>query len=55
MKRTRHAPEQIIRKLREAERLLASGKEMEEVCPPLLARPLVELPTEGLTFPRKGA
>jgi hypothetical protein len=32
MKRTRHTPEQIIRKLRDAEKLLASGKEMEEVC-----------------------
>ena len=32
MKRTRHTPEQIIRKLREAERLLASGKDVEEVC-----------------------
>ena len=28
MKRTRHTPEQIIRKLREVERLLASGKEL---------------------------
>ena len=32
MKSTRHTPEQIIRKLREAERLLASGKNVEEVC-----------------------
>ena len=32
MKRTRHTPEQIIRKLREAERLLAAGKDVEEVC-----------------------
>lgn len=32
MKRSRHTPEQIIRKLREAEKLLASGKEIEEVC-----------------------
>ena len=32
MKRTRHTPEQIIRKLREAERLLATGKDVEEVC-----------------------
>jgi putative transposase len=32
MKRTRHTPEQIIRKLREAERLLASGKGLEEAC-----------------------
>jgi len=32
MKGTRHTPEQVIRKLREAERLLASGKEVEDVC-----------------------
>ncbi len=32
MKRTGHTPEQIIRKLREAQRLLTSGKEVEEVC-----------------------
>jgi hypothetical protein len=32
MKRTRHTPEQVIRMLREAERLLATGKDVEEVC-----------------------
>ena len=32
MKRTRHTPEQVIRKLREAEKLLAQGKELEEIC-----------------------
>jgi len=32
VKRTRHTLEQIIRKLREAERLLASGTDVEEVC-----------------------
>ncbi len=31
MKRRRHTPEQIIRKLREAERMLAEGKEIPEV------------------------
>jgi putative transposase len=31
MKRRRHTPEQIIRKLREAERLLAEGHEIPEV------------------------
>lgn len=31
MKRRRHTPEQIIRKLREADRLLAEGKATEEV------------------------
>ena len=30
MKRQRHAPEQIIRKLREAERLLGEGKTIPE-------------------------
>ncbi len=32
MKRRRHTPEQIIRKLREADRLLAEGREVAEVC-----------------------
>ena len=32
MKGTRHTPEQIIRKLREAEKQLASGKELDDVC-----------------------
>ena len=32
MKRTRHTPEQVIRKLREAERMLAEGTELPEVC-----------------------
>jgi phage anti-repressor protein len=31
MKRRRHTPEQIIRKLREGERLLAEGKELAEI------------------------
>ena len=31
MKRRRHTPEQIIRKLREAERMLAEGSEVPEV------------------------
>jgi putative transposase len=31
MKRRRHTPEQIIRKLREAERLLGEGQEVPEV------------------------
>jgi putative transposase len=31
MKRRRHTPEQIIRKLREADRLLAQGQEIPEV------------------------
>ena len=32
MKRTRHNPEQIIKKLREAEAMLASGKTIGQVC-----------------------
>jgi transposase-like protein len=31
MKRRRHTPEQIVRKLREADRLLAEGREIPEV------------------------
>ncbi len=31
MKRRRHTPEQIIRKLREAERMLGEGKQIPEV------------------------
>jgi len=32
VKRRRHTPEQVIRKLREADRLLADGTEIPEVC-----------------------
>ena len=32
MKRKRHTPEQVVRKLREAEADLAGGKAIEEVC-----------------------
>ena len=32
MKRRRHTPEQVIRKLREADRMLAGGKTIGEVC-----------------------
>ena len=32
MKRRRHTPEQIVRKLREADRQLAEGREIPEVC-----------------------
>jgi transposase-like protein len=32
MKKKRHSPEQIIRKLREADGLLSAGKAMAEVC-----------------------
>ena len=31
MKRRRHTPEQVIRKLREADRLLAEGKDVDEL------------------------
>jgi len=32
MKRTRHTPEQIIRKLKTAEQLIAQGKTVSDVC-----------------------
>ena len=32
MKRKRHSPEQIIRKLREADRMLSEGQGIAEVC-----------------------
>ena len=32
MKRKRHGPEQIIRKLRDADRMLSEGKEIGAVC-----------------------
>jgi len=32
MKRKRHSPEQIVRKLREADRLLSEGRTVAEVC-----------------------
>jgi transposase-like protein len=32
MKRKRHSPEQVIRKLREADRMLSEGKTIGEVC-----------------------
>ena len=35
MARRRHTPEQVVRKLREADRLLSEGKDVEEVARPL--------------------
>ena len=32
MKRKRHSPEQIIRKLRDADRILSEGKDIAAVC-----------------------
>ena len=32
MKGRRHSPEQVVRKLREADKLLAEGGEIEDVC-----------------------
>ena len=32
MKRKRHSPEQIVRKLREADKLLSEGRTISEVC-----------------------
>jgi len=39
MRRKRHTPEQVVRKLREAEAELASGKSVEEVCKKLGVSP----------------
>jgi len=39
MKRRRHTPEQVIRKLREADRLLAEGKDIDEVARQLEVSP----------------
>ena len=35
MKQKRHTPEEIIKKLREAEGLIAEGKEFDGACEPL--------------------
>jgi putative transposase len=32
MKGRRHSPEQVVRKLREADKLMAEGAEVEDVC-----------------------
>ena len=39
MKRKRHTPEEIIKKLREAATLLAAGQSVEEVCKKLEVSP----------------
>ena len=39
MKRKRHTPEEIIKKLREAAALLAGGQGVEEVCKKLEVSP----------------
>jgi len=39
MRRKRHTPEQIVRKLREAEAEIAAGKTMDEVCKKLEVSP----------------
>ena len=39
MKRRRHTPEQVIRKLREGDRLLGEGKSIEEACKALEVSP----------------
>jgi hypothetical protein len=48
MKRRRHSPEQIVRKLREADRLLAEGREIPEVAKQLAAGAAVEKSTRPL-------
>jgi putative transposase len=39
MRRKRHSPEQVVRKLREAEAALSAGKSVEEVCKALGVSP----------------
>ena len=39
MKRRKHTPEQVIRKLREGDRLLGEGKSIEEACKALEVSP----------------
>ena len=45
MKRRHHTPEQIVRKLREADRMLGEGQPMVEVCKHL-GVPLVSEPDD---------
>jgi putative transposase len=47
MKRRRHTPEQVIRKLREADRLLAEGKDVDEVARHLEVSPQTYLNRPG--------
>jgi len=47
MKRMRHSPEQIIHNLRDADRMLSEGKEIEAVCHALSqARAASQQPTD---------
>jgi hypothetical protein len=43
MKRKRHSPEEIIKKLREAATLLAGGQSVEAVCKKLVANQALDL------------
>jgi len=43
-KRRRHTPDQIIRKLAEGNKLLASGQELDEVCRHLQSLPALPAP-----------
>ncbi len=51
MKRTRHTPEQVIRKLREADRMLAEGKGIAEVARELGVSKNGGLPVSPLAQP----
>ena len=51
MKRRRHTPEQVVRKLREADRLLAEGADVALVCRSLE----VSVQTSALTPVRRTA
>jgi hypothetical protein len=52
MKRRRHTPEQVIRKLREADRMLAEGRSVGEVCRYLeVSEPTYE--SDGFAWPQR--
>jgi hypothetical protein len=47
MKRRRHTPEQIVRKLREADRMLAEGADLALVCRQLIWSAVCQVRTIG--------
>ena len=50
MKRRRNTPEQVIRKLREADRMLGEGKAIPEVAKALEVKRLKELERENVSL-----
>lgn len=51
VKRRRHTPEQIVRELREADRLLGEGSEVPEVAKGMDGRPAARGVQPGLAIP----